>query len=206
MATAKKTVAKNKKQYKICIDPGHGYPDTGAIGNNGIKEMDVNLSIAKMLKELLEKEDNFKIKLTRDTDKQSSENKAQDLKNRCKIANTFKSDIFISIHCNASADIRANGFEAFTSIGETKADELCDDIYKNIHEMFPELNIRKGNTKYGYGKEANFYVLNNVKAPSIIIETAFLSNIKEEKMLGDIKFDGKVALAIKKAIVNFLDR
>lgn len=95
----------------VVIDPGHGGHDPGAIGPSGLKEKDINLKIAKELKEKLEKDGKSigirKVHLTRTTDKFIP------LEERTAIARKLKADLFISIHCNASRDKRAHGLETY---------------------------------------------------------------------------------------------
>ncbi|MDR0915379.1 MAG: N-acetylmuramoyl-L-alanine amidase [Endomicrobium sp.] len=98
----------NKKKKKvIVIDAGHGGQDSGAIGITGTKEKDINLLIAKELKKIFEKHTIYKIILTRSNDKFIS------LENRISIANKSYASLFVSIHCNASQNINANGFEIY---------------------------------------------------------------------------------------------
>jgi N-acetylmuramoyl-L-alanine amidase len=91
----------------VVIDPGHGGENLGALGTTGAYEKDINLIIANNLKRLLEIRTNIRVVLTRedDTDVPFDE--------RIGIANREKADLFISIHCNASFNVRANGIETF---------------------------------------------------------------------------------------------
>ncbi|MDE6842533.1 MAG: N-acetylmuramoyl-L-alanine amidase, partial [Muribaculaceae bacterium] len=79
----------------MIIDPGHGGKDHGAV-ENGVKEKDINLSVAKYLAKLLEKKkDNIKVVMTRDKDNFIT------LQKRADIANENKGNLFISIHTNS---------------------------------------------------------------------------------------------------------
>ena len=80
----------------IVIDPGHGGHDPGAIGFMGIKEKDVVLSISKKLADYLRKDGRFNVIMTRDRDV------FVELHKRAEIALKNKSDLFVSIHANAS--------------------------------------------------------------------------------------------------------
>jgi N-acetylmuramoyl-L-alanine amidase len=94
------------KIRRIVIDPGHGGKDPGAIGSSGIKEKNITLDIARRLKQVLESK-GIKVVLTRSTDKFVS------LGQRSLIANRSNSDLFISIHVNASRSRRPYGFEVY---------------------------------------------------------------------------------------------
>jgi N-acetylmuramoyl-L-alanine amidase len=94
----------------VVIDAGHGGVDAGAIGVGGVKEKDVNLSVALKLGKLLEENmKDIKVVYTRKTDTQV------DLYKRGKIANENNGKIFISIHCNSTPKkpSDAEGFEVY---------------------------------------------------------------------------------------------
>lgn len=111
----KQTGTSNKLKDKwefdvIVIDAGHGGQDAGAIGVNGVKEKDINLSIALKLGKLIEENmKDVKVVYTRKTDK------FIDLYKRGKIANENNGKLFISIHCNSTPKkpSTANGFEVY---------------------------------------------------------------------------------------------
>ncbi len=99
----------------IILDPGHGGIDPGAIGRKGLQEKYVNLAIAKLLKKKLENY-GLKVLMTRSDDRFVA------LAERTRFANEKQGDLFISIHCNASARNRhACGFETYF-LSEAKTD------------------------------------------------------------------------------------
>lgn len=80
----------------IMIDPGHGGETAvGAIGKGGTLEKSINLDIAMKLKAVLEKDTDYRILMVREDDRDVP------LKNRVKMANEAKADLFVSIHVNA---------------------------------------------------------------------------------------------------------
>jgi N-acetylmuramoyl-L-alanine amidase len=94
----------------IVIDAGHGGKDAGAIAVNGAKEKDINLAIALKLGKLLEQNlPEVKVVYTRKTDI------FVELYKRGKIANENNGKLFISIHCNSTANKKstASGFEVY---------------------------------------------------------------------------------------------
>ena len=102
---------------RIVIDAGHGGKDPGAVGRStGTKEKKIVLDVARKLKQNLENQLNVEVILTRDTDKFVS------LQNRTKMANDTHSDLFISLHCNASRSKKATGIEVFF-LSNAKTDE-----------------------------------------------------------------------------------
>ena len=179
------------KGKKICLDPGHGGSDYGAIGPAGTAEKDVNLSITLKAKEELEKY-GAEVLLTRSDDTYIS------LKDRSKFANDRNCDLFISSHENSAAKQRriAHGTETFWY---TKGDEhdkkLATELQKNSVEAI-------GLTDRGV-KQANFAVLRNAEMPAALMESAFISNPDEEKLLTDPAFQQKVAMAVAKSILGY---
>ncbi len=92
---------------RIVIDPGHGGHDTGAIGPDGLYEKDVVLDIAKKLKQVLSRDPDYEVFLTRDSDVFIP------LPERTAIANRKHADLFVSIHANASPHREAHGVETY---------------------------------------------------------------------------------------------
>lgn len=87
--------AKNDGKFTVVIDAGHGGHDHGAI-DNGAREKDINLGVAKKLASLIKKKSkNINVVMTRDDDTFIS------LQERANIANRNKGDLFISIHTNS---------------------------------------------------------------------------------------------------------
>jgi len=100
-----KVIFSEKK--RIVIDAGHGGHDPGAVGPNKLYEKDVVLDIALKLRELLQKNPNYEIFLTRDKDVFIP------LEQRTAIANSKNADLFVSIHANASPNRAAKGIETY---------------------------------------------------------------------------------------------
>lgn len=86
---------KSKQEFTVVIDAGHGGHDHGAV-DNGAREKDINLGVAKKFAELVKKKlKNVKVVMTRDDDTFIS------LQERANIANRNKGNLFISIHTNS---------------------------------------------------------------------------------------------------------
>lgn len=102
----KETNNKGKKT-RIIIDAGHGGDDPGAHGKRGTLEKNVTLDIAKRLRELLAKNDNYEIFMTREGDT------TLQLLDRTKFANKMNGDLFVSIHANASPKRTSKGVSTY---------------------------------------------------------------------------------------------
>ena len=171
----------------ICVDAGHGGKDSGAVGN-GLLEKDIVLNIAKILKEqLLEKD--FNVCMTREDDT------FVELKDRCIIANKQKADIFVSIHCNSAENKSAFGFEIFHTQGSIQGQKFSADIKLSINENKELIRADRGI------KTANFTVLTGTNMPAVLVETAFISNIEDSKILKAKQ--SEFATAICKGICSY---
>ncbi|WP_427157151.1 N-acetylmuramoyl-L-alanine amidase family protein [Aliinostoc sp. HNIBRCY26] len=173
---------------KICIDPGHGGTDPGAIGKDPfvLNEKDVTLSISLLLKTELE-DKGHTVVLTRDKDV------AVSLSNRAKIANQNNVDIFISIHCNSSENKDAEGIETWIFPNSTVGKKLAEPVQNSLVTAFP-------NHKKRGIREDNFQVLRETNMPAILVECEFISNPTQLKFLSDKDNQEKIAKAITSAI------
>jgi N-acetylmuramoyl-L-alanine amidase len=91
---------------RIVLDPGHGGHDPGVNGN-GINESELVLDVALKLKKLLENTPGIEVVMTRETDIFIP------LEQRTAIANREGADLFLSIHANASRNLKARGVETY---------------------------------------------------------------------------------------------
>ena len=184
---------KEDDTMKICIDPGHGGTDPGAVGQNGAKEKDIVLQIGLKLRDALQR-NGIVVVMTREKDIESGKLVIAD---RCKIANNAGVDYLVSIHANADSDR-----DDKTGYGtETWAYSKTSAGYPLAQTVQKELIAAAGLTDRGV-KFNDWAILKGVKAPAILIETAFINNTQEEKLLTDASWQKKVAEAIAKGIVQ----
>lgn len=180
----------------VCVNAGHDRVfDSGAVGLNGLREADVTYDVMLMVSEYLEKNGVAVLNIQVD-----------DLGYICRVANSEDVDVFVSIHCNAAENRQANGFEVWTSRGETKADLLATEIYKCVEETFPDMYMRKDYSDGDPDKEAGFYVLTHTNAPAVLIELAFISNPVEEELLSNYWFKDTMAMEITRGILNYFKK
>ena len=180
----------NNKKVIICIDAGHGGTDVGATNECRYEKNDT-LKVARLVREYLEQED-IKVIMTRTDDITCT------LQERCKIANKKKADLFVSIHRN-SADT-GNGIETWINSKQNEEDiELATNVMNYIGKtkIQNDRGIKYGTIK---GENTDYYVLNNTKMPSCLIELGFISNDEDNKL-----FDENIknyAEAIAKGIIE----
>ena len=91
---------------RIVLDPGHGGHDPGVSGN-GISESELVLDVSLRLKKLLENQPGMEVVMTRDSDVFIP------LEQRTAMANREGADLFLSIHANASRNLKARGVETY---------------------------------------------------------------------------------------------
>ena len=79
--------------------------------------------------------------------------------------------LLVSIHANAGG---GTGWEAWTSIGQTEADNYATIFYEEAARAFPEQRMRMDTTDGDPDKEAHFYLLRHTTCPAIITENFFM--------------------------------
>ena len=201
---------RKSKGFIICLDPGHGGKDPGATGPDGIKEKDVVLRIAKILRTKLVDKYGFKVIMTRNRDVYVP------LEERVAFANSHGADLFISIHINASHNRRLQGITTFclsntsdkkslrlaarengvplskmSSVEKILNDMLFCEKYNESYQVAHIIHHELMNRVRDYNPSirdlgvrfAPFYVLAGAKMPSILLELDFISNPHSEKRL-----------------------
>lgn len=216
----------------ICIDPGHGGSDLGAIGKTKLLEKNITLNVSEKLKKIIESKLGLRVIMTRNKDSEVS------LNSRVSVANNQKAQIFVSIHVNSSFRRAARGPETyFVSLKATdqEAFELAQKENKSFEEIDKmadnselkmilwnmaqteyikessklaefiqaELNVLMHTRNRGV-KQAPFRVLMRAAMPAILIEIAFISNPYEEKRLKNDLFINRIAHSIYNGISKYI--
>jgi N-acetylmuramoyl-L-alanine amidase len=185
------------KFQKVFINPGHGGPDTGAVGNVlHAKESDVAMEIAWLLYEGRQWSN---VLLSRWNGTGVVWNKqyvSEALERICRDANDWQADLFVSIHCNSDDTGTARGWEIWTTPGHTASDDIAAAVMTSVQSSFPSMTIRGA-------KESDFYVLKNTNMPAILIETGFISNQEDEALLVSSAFQQQMADAIYAGIESY---
>lgn len=219
------------KIKRIVIDPGHGGKDPGCINQKlNLKEKDITLDISLMLKELLEN-DGFEAILTREKDKFIPLEERPAIANS-KNADLFISihvnwskDHSISgvetFYLNFATDPEAERVAAFENETSSKTISQLKDILQKIvlNEKIREsktlaLYIQNGLVQelkkfYKMKKDmgvrgAPFFVLIGAEMPAILVETSFLSNPEEAKLLSTSIYRARIAHGIYTGIKKFV--
>lgn len=191
---------------KILIDNGHGENTPGKRSPDGrLQEWAYTREIADMVVLGLRKHGI-------DAERIVKENIDVSLSERCKRANniyreTRKNAILVSIHCNAAGNgsqwMNARGWEAWTSVGQTKADALAEHLYKAAEET--GLKTRKDMTDGDVDKEGHLYILKHTKCPAVLTENFFQDNKEDVEYLLSSEGKRTVANIHVEGIINYLN-
>jgi len=176
------------KILRICIDPGHGGKDSGAVGTSPfyLEEKEFNLILALLLEQKL-KALGYRVLMTRRKDRHLS------LISRASFANRFSADLFVSIHANSAAVPEVTGMETFHFPGSEKGRKFGTKILESMLQEFPD------HKKRGV-KEADFTVLRKTRMPAVLVESEFLSNPQKLQFLADPQNQESLASAIARGI------
>lgn len=182
----------------ITIDPGHGGRDPGTMYNS-IKEKDLNLEISKALEKELTKNGAIVYMIrTSDIDLSSiydSKKKRGDLYRRLLKIKENKSNLYLSIHINWYQNSTHKGAEV-----------LYNSINKN-NKILAEaiMNEFKTNQKSKREiKKTNLYMYKNITMPGVLIETGYLSNPTERRLLQSESYQKELAKSITNGVKNYL--
>jgi N-acetylmuramoyl-L-alanine amidase len=218
----------------VAIDAGHGGVDPGAIGRRGLREKDVTLSIARRLKERIDREPGMRAVLTRDSDV------FLPLRDRIKRARANQADMFVSVHADSYHNRDVSGSSVYVLSARGASDEAArwlaerenaadlvggvslddkDGVLASVlldlsqgasmtasidaaEQVLVELD-RVGNVRRRAVQHAGFVVLKSPDIPSMLIETAFISNPNEEQKLLDGNHQQKLAEAINAGVMKY---
>ncbi len=179
----------------VCIDPGHGGADGGAVAN-GLVEKDNTLMISLLVRDYLQSQ-GITVIMTRETDVAVTKEK------RCEIANATDACLFVSIHRNNHIqDASARGIEAWIEKSGNQQD------YKISNMILDELNGLFGGVNRGVyigstGEETvNYYVNGHTNMNSTLIELGFMSNAADNDVVMNKR--SECAKAIGDGILKYL--
>ena len=178
-------------RFLVVIDPGHGGPDSGAVGIRGIRETDVVLDISLQVAEILN-EKGVRVTMTRAIEIDL------DLPPRVALANRLKADVFVSIHANASRGARrdVNGIETFYYSG-SRGFRLASLLQKEI------LNVSPGSPDRGV-RRSRFFVIRRTNMPAALVETGFVTGRLDSSRLAQTTHRKNLAFAISKGVLLYL--
>ena len=214
---------------RIVIDPGHGGRDPGA-QVKGLDESELVLDIALRLENLLKKQPNIKVVLTRRS------NIFVSLEERTAIANRMSADLFLSIHANASKNKSVRGVETYylnfaqnpeaealaarENAGEARTMTALSNIVREIalnnkidesrdfanfiqKAIFDGVSQTNSETRNLGVKQAPFMVLIGATMPSVLAEISFITNKTEAGLLKTTGYRKEIAEALLDGIMGY---
>jgi N-acetylmuramoyl-L-alanine amidase len=219
------------RRHVVVIDPGHGGRDPGAIALAGGKEKDITLKAALALKDVLDADGRYEVRLTRDTDVYVEH------EDRVTLARNWGAELFISLHADAAGSASVSGASVYTisARGETRIDReatkndwkivmedgtpdrlngLLEDLVKRETKtrsaefaelLLPELS-KAGPVLRNTHRNAGFYVLLAPDVPAVLLELGFLTNEADAKRLQSERGRRASVEAIAAAIDDYFDQ
>ncbi|MEN4556387.1 N-acetylmuramoyl-L-alanine amidase AmiC [Pantoea agglomerans] len=223
------------RQIIVMIDPGHGGEDPGAHGKYKTREKDIVLKIGRRLKALIDKESNMKAYMTRNEDVfiPLRVRVAKARKQRADLFVSIHADAFTSRAARGSSVFALSTSGATSAaarfLAQTQNEsDLIGGVSKSgdrylDHTMFDMVQRQTIHDSLKFGKEvlhrmgrinhlhkrtvdqAGFAVLKAPDIPSILVETAFISNVEEERKLRTTRYQHQVAEAILNGIKAYVE-
>lgn len=181
----------------VCLDPGHGGDDWGAIGYS-LFEKDVCLEIAFRVRRKLLHYHDISVTMTRSVDVNLG------AEERSRWANQQNADLFLSIHTNASPDPTMGGFSSYVSvIAGLKSRRIQCWLHNQLANFLRNYGVvdlgKKNDTETVEGR---LQELRDVKMPAITIASLFITHMRENHLLSDSDFLDLYAGTISSGIAN----
>lgn len=176
-------------QLTVVIDPGHGGGDPGAIGIGGLREKDINITVARRVQQNLQAA-GINALLTRSDDREI------DLDPRVVFAERADADVFVSIHSNAISLSRPdiNGLETYYYSSGLR---LAQTIHNNL--------LRTTTLRDRGVRQARFYVIVNTSMPAVLVETGFVTGSEDAARFRDPQAVNGIADGISGGILQYLN-
>ncbi len=177
---------------KIVLNPGHGGKDPGAISSTGKQEKNVNLTVALMVRDILN-ELGAEVIMTRDSDIYINR------VDRAKLADRLGADIMFSIHHNSLNNSNYFGMSTYYDTKGNKNGKESSKLAESVYDSVVGINSIYRDGIY----DRNFEVLRSTNVPAALIEIGFMSNIWEEKNIHNHSFQQEVSRQIAFGILDY---
>ena len=199
-----------KGQYSntIFLDPGHGGRDSGAFYYN-VAEKDLNMQIYRKLRAKLE-ELGYKVLTSRDSDVY-----VDFITERSRMVNKTNSDIFISIHFNATGNAysKASGIQTYSYSDEPDYPSKINPYWHNHPDRISESKrlaaaihsslLAETGAKDAGQLERSFAVLRETAKPAVLLELGYMDNFTESQQIRDSRYQDKLVAGIVKGIQKY---
>lgn len=176
---------------KVFLGVGHGGSDPGAVAN-GVREADLNLSIALACRDELERH-GVQVLMSRTKDENDS------LPEEIAECNRYNPDLAVDIHNNTG---KGDGAEAFYYTGGGMSKTLAENIIAEIVKIGQ--NSRGAKPNIVNGVKEYFGFIRETNAPAIIVETCFIDNRLDLMIVDTAEEQRAMGIAIAKGILSTL--
>ncbi|SNC76515.1 N-acetylmuramoyl-L-alanine amidase [Hymenobacter gelipurpurascens] len=171
----------------VAVDAGHGGTNVGATGASGAREKDLTLAIALQLRQELQRA-GAQVLMTRETDA------TVDNGDRVRQLRRLNPDVLVSIHVNSSGSATVRGTSTYYRYVAFRP--LSVALYEQMRET--------GLPGFGNVGSFNFGLNGPTEYPNALVETAFVSNPEDEKLLTSPEFQQRMARAMRTGLEQFL--
>lgn len=199
-----------KGQYSktIFLDPGHGGRDSGAYYYN-VAEKDLNMQVYRKLRKKLE-ELGYKVLTSRDSDID-----VDFVTERSRMVNKTNSDIFISIHFNATGNAysKSSGIQTYSYSDEPDYPSKINPYWHNHPDRMSESKrlataihsslLAETGAKDAGLLESSFAVLRETAKPAVLLELGYMDNFAENQQIRDSHYQDKIVAGIVKGIQKY---
>lgn len=183
----------------LVLDEGHGFNTAGKRTLNGcngiVREWTMNNKVVSYIIEYL-KGYNVDIKVVNDRTGATDTT----LADRCNRANSYKADLFVSIHHNAFQSVWGNHTGTSVYIHDTKASAFSKQV---AEVLAPKLAQYTGLRNRGVCKD-DFYVLRNTNCPAVLVEGGFMDSNIDYPVITSTNGQMAYAKAVAEAVIQCL--
>lgn len=194
--------------YLVAVDRGHGIDTLGKAAPGGIfKEWESADRLARRIVTELQTAGLDAVLVVPEVDDVSLPERVRRVNALC---TPGRQVLLLSIHHNAAGCgqwMTATGWEAWTSPGQTKADELAEDLYKAAARILPAgTKIRTDTTDGDSDKEARFYILTKTSCPAVLTENLFMDSREDLARLQDDDYREKLVRLHVEGVLAYVKR
>lgn len=199
---------KGKYNNIIFLDPGHGGKDPGATYYN-ITEKELNMQVYRKLRKELEGL-GYTVLTSRDSDVF-----VDFVTERSRMVNKTDSDIFISIHFNATGNptSRVSGIQTYSYEEASGYPSKINPYWHNHPDRISESNrlaadihsslLAETGAKNAGLLQRSFAVLRETNKPAVLLELGYMDNFDESQRIRDSRYQDKLVAGIVKGIQKY---
>ncbi|MDR1101990.1 MAG: N-acetylmuramoyl-L-alanine amidase [Clostridiales bacterium] len=192
----------------IVLDAGHGDVDSGAVGVSGVEEKVLNLAVTLKVRDIL-LQNGISVGLTREGDAAIEPDTKKSIRGRKRADMAYRQDFivnsgakaFVSIHMNTFSEEKYKGAQVFYSVNVSESKEFGAIMQTALQTVLNDGNMRKEKQV-----PSSVYIMKKLPMSAVLVECGFISNREEEALLRTDAYQQKMAEAIAKGVMDWLNR